>query len=64
MISEKHEEHVDEAYEKMSLGFSDLERLHIQDSLNLKLGPEYISFRIGNGNGRYLSFFISSLVFL
>jgi hypothetical protein len=61
MISEKHEENA-ETYEMMNPGFSDLERHHIQDSLNLKLGPEYISFRIGSGNGRslwseYLAYF-------
>jgi recombination DNA repair RAD52 pathway protein len=34
-------------------GFSKSERNLIQDSLNLKLGPEYVSFRIGMGNSKY-----------
>jgi recombination DNA repair RAD52 pathway protein len=36
-------------------GFSEIERCHIQDSLNLKLGPEYISFRVGIGGSKYKS---------
>jgi recombination DNA repair RAD52 pathway protein len=43
---------------KEQAGFTEEERCSIQSNLNLKLGPEYISFRSGAGNSKLTLYFV------